>query len=136
LPAVLGYVAPALPVNDASMLASCKCPPRSVRRVPRGSRTAYHRFWRVACEPFKGTRHKNAKVLQSISSVIEALPPEEQIAPVEVVVNSYCILLQRVINRKSRQLCNWWKRGCFRLYSRRRWYGFHVLEDTSSLIVS
>jgi hypothetical protein len=38
---------------------------------------------------------EEAKVLQSISSVIKALPPEEEISPVEVGVNLHCIYALR-----------------------------------------
>jgi hypothetical protein len=52
---------------------------------------------------------EKAKVLQSISSVIQALLPEEEIGPVEVCGNLRCIhLLLPAVNTRFRRLCNLW----------------------------
>jgi len=86
--AVLGYVAPAL--NDASL---CLPAANALRDLCDANRAALAPHITAFGELHAGLSRvqdtEKAKVLQSISSVIQALPPEEEIAPVEVCVNLY-----------------------------------------------
>lgn len=90
--AVLSYVAPAL--NDASLCLSAANALRDLcdaNRVPLAPHITAFGELHAGLSRIQDT--EKAKVLQSISSVIQALPAEEEIVPVEVGVNySYCIL--------------------------------------------
>jgi hypothetical protein len=51
---------------------------------------------------------EKAKVLQSISSVIQALPSEEEIGPIEVCQLALHLCFVAVVNTGFRRLCNQW----------------------------
>jgi hypothetical protein len=95
--AVLGYVAPAL--NDVSLGLPAA---NALRDLCDANRAALAPHITAFGELHAGLSRvqdtEKAKVLQSISSVIQALPPEEEIMPVEVRVDLRCIHLRRVIN--------------------------------------
>jgi hypothetical protein len=81
--AVLSYVAPSL--NDASL---CLPAANALRDLCDANRAALAPHITAFGELHAGLSRvqdtEKAKILQSISSVIQALPPEEEIAPVEV----------------------------------------------------
>ena len=93
--AVLGYVAPAL--SEASL---CLPAANALRDLCDANRAVLAPHITAFGELHAGLSRvqdtEKAKVLQSISSVIQALPPEEEIAPVEVCGNF--IRLSVVIN--------------------------------------
>jgi hypothetical protein len=105
--AVLGYVAPAL--NEASL---CLPAANALRDLCDANRAALAPHITAFGELHAGLSRvqdtEKAKVLQSISSVIQALPPEEEIAPVEVCVNLYYLQTIACDNMHSRQLYNRW----------------------------
>jgi len=84
--AVLGYVAPAL--SEASL---CFPAANALRDLCDANRTVLAPHITAFGELHAGLSRvqdtEKAKVLQSISSVIQALPPEEEIAPIEVCGN-------------------------------------------------
>ena len=105
--AVLDYVALAL--NEA-----CLCLPaaNALRDLCDANRAALAPHITAFGELHAGLSRvqdtERAKVLQSISSVIQALPPEEEISPIEVCVNLRCIHALSIIIMRFRRLCNPW----------------------------
>jgi hypothetical protein len=90
--AVLGYVVPAL--SDASL---CLPAANALRDMCDANRSALAPHITAFGELHAGLSRvqdtEKAKVLQSIASVIQALPPEEEIGPIEVCGNLRCIHL-------------------------------------------
>jgi len=90
--AVLGYVVPAL--SDASL---CLPAANALRDLCDANRSALAPHITAFGELHAGLSRvqdtEKAKVLQSIASVIQALPPEEEIGPVEVCGSLHCIHL-------------------------------------------
>lgn len=90
--AVLGYVVPAL--SDASL---CLPAANALRDLCDANRSALAPHITAFGELHAGLSRvqdtEKAKVLQSIASVIQALPPEEEIGPIEVSDNLRCIRL-------------------------------------------
>lgn len=90
--AVLGYVVPAL--SDTSL---CLPAANALRDLCDANRSTLAPHITAFGELHAGLSRvqdtEKAKVLQSIASVIQALPPEEEIGPVEVCGHLGCILL-------------------------------------------
>ncbi|KAI9508978.1 ARM repeat-containing protein [Russula earlei] len=97
---VLGYVAPAL-----SELSLCLPAANALRDLCDANRTALAPHITAFGELHAGLSRvqdtEKAKVLQSISSVIQALPPEEEIAPVEAIVQPVVAKLFQALQSSS-----------------------------------
>jgi len=82
-PDVISYVVAALPEPSLCLQAANAlrdlCDANRVALAPHISA-----IWRASRRLGWRTRYREAKVLQSIASVIQALPPEEEIPPIEV----------------------------------------------------
>jgi hypothetical protein len=98
--AVLGYVVPAL--SDANL---CLPAANALRDLCDANRSALAPHITAFGELHAGLSRvqdtEKAKVLQSIASVIQALPPEEEIGPVEVIAQPVVARLFQALQSSS-----------------------------------